>query len=315
MPHALKPMLASLANQSFDGEGWVFEIKFDGYRTIGEIKNSNVEIYSRNNISFNSRFGSIVRSLKEIKTNAILDGELVVLDKDGVSRFQLLQNYNQRQEGNLTYFVFDLLYLKEYDLRDLPLIERKNLLKEIIPAASNIKYSDHIEEKGRSFFSLCKKKGLEGIIAKKANSIYYSGQRSKEWLKIKTHKRQEAVIAGFTRGRGGRKYFGALVLGVYENGRFIYIGHTGGGFTEKSLAEVTHKLLPLIQQKSPFHEVPKTNMPVQWIKPELVCEVEFQEWTEDGHMRVPIFMGLREDKLAREVKRENPIPAIKTDGK
>ncbi len=304
MPASVKPMLATLVKESFDDKEWLFEIKWDGYRAIAEIKDAKVKLHSRNNLSFNTKFAAIAAELKSISGNTILDGEIVVVDENGKASFQLLQNYQRTGNGNIIFYVFDILYLDKYDLTELPLIERKNILKEFLPDLEKIKFSDHISEKGKEFFKLAQENSIEGIIAKKTSSVYQVNKRSRDWLKIKTSLRQEAIICGFTKPRGSRNAFGALVLGIYDNDELIYIGHTGSGFDEKSLKFVKKKLDPLITKNSPFKKIPKTNMPVTWVKPELVCEVNFSEWTDDNSMRHPIFMGIREDKNAREVTKE-----------
>lgn len=309
MPHLIEPMLSHLTDKPFDREGWFYEIKWDGYRAIAEIAKGKPLIYSRNLISFNERFPSVTNALKKIKDDVVLDGEIVILTKSGKSNFQSLQNYLTfgEADGALRYCVFDLLYHNGKDLRDFPLIERKKLLYEVIKKANTpiLIYSDHIEMQGIKFFEIATKKGLEGIMAKDGQSQYIAGKRTYSWLKIKTHLRQEVVIAGFTAPRGGRKKFGSLIIGVYQGNKLKYVGHVGGGFTEKSLEEMHKKLIPLITEKSPFENKPKTNMPVTWVLPKLVGEVSFQEWTKEGIMRQPIFQGLRIDKSPKSVKREN----------
>lgn len=311
MPHDVKPMLAKIGKGPFDDKDWIFEMKYDGYRAIAEVDKGKVELYSRNQLTFNRKFAKIAERLSALPHQAVLDGEIVVHDKDGKPKFQLLQNYQKTGKGDIYYYVFDLLYLNGYELSDLTLLDRKKLLKQIIKELGDpiILYSDHIKEEGKAFFEEVKTQQLEGIIAKKSDSLYRKGQRSSDWLKIKTSARQEAVIAGFTEPRGSRKLFGALVLGVYEKGELQYIGHTGGGFNSKSLKMMMEKLEPLIRKTSPFKKKVKTNMPVTWVKPVLVCEVSFGEWTAEGNMRHPIFEGLREDKPAKEVVREQPTNA------
>lgn len=315
MPHNIKPMLAKIKDKPFDDDDWIFELKYDGYRAIVEIEKNEVNIYSRNLNSFNTKFKPLVEKLQKLGHEAVLDGEVVILNKEGKPEFQLLQNFQKTLKGELHFYVFDLLFLNGYELFSLPLIDRKKFLKEIIEELNDpsVIYSDHVEAKGIDFFKEAQKQNLEGIIAKKADSTYQTNTRSNSWLKIKTSMRQEAVIAGFTEPRGSRKTFGALVLGVYEDGNLKYIGHTGGGFNGESLKLVMAKMKPLIRKTSPFSEKIKTNTPVTWIKPELVCEVAFSEWTDEGSMRHPIFQGLREDKEAKEVIRE--IPEKVPDGK
>jgi bifunctional non-homologous end joining protein LigD len=309
MPHRVKPMLATFVDQPFDRPDWFFEVKWDGYRAIAEIEQGNVRLYSRRLLSFETKFAAVARALKGFGHDAVLDGEIVALDAQGRSHFQLLQNYQKTGKGTLIYYIFDLLYFDGNDLREQPLRRRKELLARLLKGSSSLlRLSEHIEEKGIAFFEAAARQGLEGIIAKNAASTYREGIRSRNWLKMKVRKQQEAVIGGFTQPQGTRQRFGALVLGVYDGDDLVYIGHTGSGFDAASLQLVHSKLDPLIQSACPFKIRPKTNAPVKWVKPTLVCEVEFQNWTQDGSMREPIFLGLREDKSAREVKREMPEP-------
>lgn len=306
LPQGIQPMLATLVKAPFDHPDWLFEVKWDGYRAIAEIQDGKVSLYTRNQISLNQKFYPITESLQKFGFEAVLDGEIVVVDEQGQPNFQMLQNYQKSGRGHLLYYVFDLLFFDGHDLTNLPLITRKELLKKILPAARHIKFSDHVWEEGALFFQVVKEKGLEGIVAKHSHSAYRMGKRSRQWLKIKTQLAQEGVIAGFTEPRGGRKYFGSLVLGAYEGGELIYIGHSGGGFGAKNLKNIYERLQPLIQKECPFKIEPATNALVTWVKPELVCEVTFAGWTEEGLMRHPVFSRLREDKAAREVGRETP---------
>ncbi len=302
IPHDIQPMLATLVDEPFDKKDWIFEIKWDGYRAIAEI-DKEIKLYSRYGNLFNEKFSEIVEGLKKFGHRAVLDGEIVALDTEGRSQFQLLQDYMKNKKGKLVYYVFDILWLDGKDLRELPLVERKKILKDTLPEISNIKYSDHVAEKGREFFQVATKKGLEGIIAKDGTSSYVES-RTKSWQKIKNVNEQEVVIAGFTEPRQSRKYFGALVLGVYDHGKLIYVGHSGSGFDESSLADLSKKMKPLITKECPFEVIPKTNEPATWIKPKLVGQIKFSEWTNEGIMRQPIFLGLREDKEAKDVRRE-----------
>lgn len=304
MPHDIKPMLATLADKPFDDKDWIFEIKWDGYRGVAEVDHGKVKLYSRNLLPFNDDYPTIVESLKQIKHTAILDGEIVGLDENGIPRFQLMQNMKGRKSPDIHYCVYDIIHLDGHDLTSLPLIERKEILQSILPDLPNVRFSDHVVENGKAFFEQARANKLEGIIAKEAQSPYRIGKRSTEWLKVKTSMRQEAVIAGFTEPRGARKHFGALVLGLYEGKEFKYIGHSGGGFNSESLQSIYEKLKSLVQKESPFKGKVPTNMPVTWVKPELVCEIQFGEWTDEGYMRHPIFQGLREDTKAKDVIRE-----------
>lgn len=305
-PYFIEPMLSTLVKEPFTNKDWVFEIKWDGYRAIADIRDEEVKLYSRKGNSFVSKYPKVVEALKQLKFEAVMDGEVTIIDENGKPDFQALQNYSENTSGSLIYYVFDLLYLEKHNLMDLPLYKRKEILSKIISENDAIKISSHIEEKGEDFFELAKKEGLEGIIAKRKDSKYQAGFRGRDWLKIKTHNRQETVIGGFTEPKGGRKFLGALVLGVYKNKELTYIGHTGGGFNEESIKKVYEKLVPLKTDKSPFKEEPKTNTKVTWVEPKIICEVSFSNWTEGGHMRQPIFEGLREDKNPKEVKIELP---------
>ncbi len=304
MPHAIKPMLATLVKEPFDHPDWIFELKWDGYRAIAEVRDGAVSLYSRNQISLAKKFQPVTESLKEFRFDAVLDGEIVVVDDQGEPRFQMLQDYQKTSKGHLIYYVFDLLHFEGHDLTNLPLLRRKELLKKILPSTPKIKFSDHVLKDGTLFFNVVRGKGLEGIMAKHSQSVYRIGTRSRHWLKVKTRLTQEGVIAGFTEPRGSRKYFGTLVLGAYAGNKLIHIGHSGGGFGAGLLKEIRDKLTPLIQKECPFEVVPESNSPVTWVKPELVCEVAFQGWTDEGLMRQPVFLRLREDKDAREVVRE-----------
>ena len=304
IPHEVRPMLATSVQEPFDDPDWLFEIKLDGYRCIAELESGRVQLYSRNNISFNKRFATVVRSLETLHLDAVFDGEVVSLDDKGRSYFQLLQNNQRTGQGNISYFVFDLLFLNGEDLRHEPLVTRKEMLRDLLPDLPDIRFSDHIMEYGKQFFELARQNNLEGIVAKRTDSQYQTGKRSRDWLKIKIRLQQEAVICGFTEPRGSRKNFGSLVLGVYEDDQLVYIGLAGGGFDEMGLKEFHATLLQLVQPHSPFKQRVKTDMPVQWVKPVLVCEVEFAEWTDENVMRQPIFLGLREDKDPMAVVRE-----------
>ncbi len=234
------PMLATLVENAFNDKDWIFEVKWDGYRIIAHIEKDLVNLLSRNTQNYNSDFSPIVEELLNIKDKMILDGEVVVVDSKGRSDFQALQSYRNSGEGKLMYYVFDILKFKNRDLRKLPLTERKEILKKVLPKLGLVKYSDHIDEEGKKFFSLAKKNDLEGIIAKKKDSIYESGERTKSWQKIKILKQQEVVIGGYTKPEGKRNEFGSLLMGVHKRGKLVYVGNTGSGFDEKSLKKSKH---------------------------------------------------------------------------
>ena len=297
----IRPMLAKETDKAFDDADWLFEIKWDGYRAISEIKKGDVQLYSRNGIIFNNKYPVITNALKKIKYDAVLDGEIVVLNEAGKADFQKLQHYEENTQYPIVYYVFDLLELDGKDTCELPLTDRKKLLQQLLKNNDIIKYADHIEQAGNHFFKAAVKQGLEGVIAKKADSQYHKGVRTTYWLKIKNHRSDEVVIVGYTEPTGARQYFGALVLAVKDGNMLKYAGHTGSGFTDSDLKEIYNELAPLKTSSSPFKEKVKTNMPVTWVKPKYVCEVKFTEWTNDGKMRHPIFLRMREDKSTKDI--------------
>jgi bifunctional non-homologous end joining protein LigD len=299
----LQPMLATLTDAPFDDKDWIFEDKFDGFRMVATTEHGNVTLYSRNGKVITHTYPEIVKALHAVKGDAAIDGELVAVDKDGVSRFQLLQNA-RRHEAKLQYCAFDLMFQDGDDLRDLPLLERKNRLKSILPKHKLIAFSRHRTTFGTKFFQEADRQGLEGIMAKRADSKYQSGTRTDNWLKIKTSKRQEVVIAGFTAPRRTRPFFGALTLALREGKGWRYIGHVGAGFSHESLKELHGKLIKLKRARSPFAAKVKDEAVTTWVKPELVAEVKFTEWTSSGEMRHPVYLGLRADKRAEAVVRE-----------
>jgi bifunctional non-homologous end joining protein LigD len=315
-PRNIRPMLATLVEAPFDRPGWLFEVKWDGYRAIAEVSRDQVRLYSRAGQPFEEKFAPVVRALRDLRHEAVLDGEVVAVDRDGRSQFQLLQNYQKTGRGDLVYYAFDLLSFDGRDLRSEPLTKRKAILHRLLGRGRGVvRISDHVEGDGVAFFRAAVAAGLEGIIAKDGESPYREGVRSPAWVKVKSRHRQEAVIGGFTAPRGRRTGLGALVLGVYEGPDLVYIGHTGGGLDTAGLADLRARLDPLVRTTCPFRVKPRTNAPVTWVEPELVCEVVFQEWTHDGRMRQPIFVGMREDKPAAAVVREHPLPIAGRDEK
>jgi bifunctional non-homologous end joining protein LigD len=278
----------------------VFESKWDGFRMIASIEGGKVTLYSRNGEVVSDRYLPVAKVLEAINHDAVIDGELVALDAQGRSRFQLLQNA-LRTTANLRYCVFDIMFLDGQDLRSLPLLERKERLRNIIPKNALLSFSRHRRRQGTRYFEEAARDGEEGIMAKRATSKYLSGARSKDWLKIKTGKRQEVVIVGFTAPRRSRKYFGALVIALRDGPQCRYAGHVGTGFSHAMLEELHAKLWPLRTDKSPFQQRVKDEAVTTWVKPKLVAEVKFTEWTSAGEMRHPAFLGLREDKNPEDV--------------
>lgn len=320
MPSVIHPMLATLVDEPFSNPEWIFETKWDGFRAVCFVQNGSARFVSRNLLDMTHQYPELVDVGSQIDAkDAILDGEIVALDRDGLPRFQLLQPRVGRKKksdieallgkAKIVYFAFDLLYVDGYDLMSCSVGERKAALERILRPASFVKFSEHIVGEGEAFFAQIEKFHLEGMMAKRAAS-HYVQRRSSDWLKVKTVERSEVVVAGYTQPRGSRSHFGALVVGLYRDNKLHYVAHVGGGFNQRTLAGV-HKLMqPLRTKQSPFVDTPKTNEPVQWLKPKLVAEVKFSEWTADDHLRHPVFIGLREDKSPEQCRFE-PQRAIK----
>jgi bifunctional non-homologous end joining protein LigD len=321
-PLDIDPMLATLVDKPVDEDGWVYEVKWDGYRALGYMHDGAVEIRSRNNKSFNEKFYPVFNALKEWNIDAIVDGEIVVVNDKGVPDFGDLQNWRSEADGHLAYYLFDILWLDSRDLMNEPLHERRNILHDVVESNKHdertIKVSENFEATGSEFFALADKLGLEGIMAKREDSKYIPGLRTKDWLKIKTEKRQEAIIGGYTLNEGTNKKFSALLLGVYDGGKFQFITPVGTGFSNKLQEEILEKLKPYITKDCPFATVPDYNKPsrfrpnppkatVTWVKPQVVCEISYREKTKDGAIRHPSFKGFREDKNANEVGWETPV--------
>jgi bifunctional non-homologous end joining protein LigD len=318
MPTAIQPMKATLATEPPRGNDWLFEIKWDGVRAIAWIDGEQAHLQSRTGIRCEKQYPELAVIPHYVAARqAILDGEIAVLDETGVSRFHLIQpriaNSDPAAIARLAkttpvvYLVFDLLYLDGYDLRGVALRERKNLLRQALTETPVLKISADFAGSGEELLAAAREHGLEGIVAKRAGS-YYESKRSREWLKIKIEGEQEFVIGGFTAPQGSREYFGALVLGVYENGALTWVGNVGTGFDQKSLAELYGKLEPLVTETCPFRERPKPDAGVRYVRPELVCQVKFTNWTPDGRLRAPVFLGLRNDVRPHEVAREQADP-------
>jgi bifunctional non-homologous end joining protein LigD len=317
MPSEIHPMLAASVDDPFDGPDWLFEIKWDGYRAVAFIENGKVRLVSRNQNELTARYPELKDLAKSVKVkNAILDGEVVALDEQGRSSFSLMQQRTGFRPGGrraptnadvpVLYYAFDLLYLDGYDWRRVPLEDRKKKLASILITGDAMRYSDHYEQQGKALFEIARQKGLEGILAKKRDSAYQE-RRSSEWLKIKIRHQLEAVIGGYTEPEGSRAHFGSIVLGLYDNkGRLIHVGQAGSGFNQKSLDEIWKMLKARETKQKPFHGEVEALRKVYWVKPELVAEIEYAEWTEGAtggsgpKLRAPVFLGLRDDKDPKE---------------
>src|SRR5690606_6601363 len=302
----LQPMLATLIDAPFDDADWVFETKWDGFRVVARVDPGTASLFSRNGKNVTKDYPTIARALARVRHRAVIDGEMVALDAKGRSSFQLLQGA-KKSRARLRYCAFDLMLLDGQDLRRLPLVERKQKLKRILPQVSLIRFSRHVKRNGIRAFRAAARQGLEGVIAKHAEGHYFSGRRTREWLKIKTAQDQEAVIVGFTSPRRSRKYFGALALAVRKGDAWQYVGNTGTGFSEDDLKTIHGRLKKLVRSSKPVTgEVPNERA-IVWVRPQLVAQIKFTEWTRDGRMRHPAFIGLRTDKPASQVVRERPV--------
>jgi bifunctional non-homologous end joining protein LigD len=311
LPDFIPPQLATLVPDAPSGDDWLHELKFDGYRMVCHLHRGKARFWSRNQKDWTEKFPNLSKALKAVPaTAAILDGEVVVVDKAGRSSFQKLQQSMKGGASTFIFQIFDLIYLDGYSLTRVPLRERKALLENLLAgldAKGPLRYSDHVVGDGDRFFKQACGYGLEGIVSKLADSTYES-TRSRSWLKVKCIKRQEFVIAGYTPSKKDFPGFGSLILGVYDKGKLIYSGRVGTGFSIKQRLELQKKLDGIAQPAMPFATKPKDPglRDAHWAKPQLVGEVEFTEWTEDGAIRHPSFQGLREDKKAKDVVREEP---------
>lgn len=320
MPAKIEPMKATLVDAPFSRTGWIFENKWDGVRAVCFIRNGVVKLVSRNQKDMSIRYPELADMAKAVKgKEVILDGEIVVLDKGGRVDFQLLQSRfgltnkqeidRLRRTQKIVYYLFDLMYLDGYDLRDAILLDRKAALKSILKTSTRIKFSGHIKDNGVEFFRKAEQAKLEGIMAKNGKSKYEE-RRSNEWLKIKTQQRQEVIIVGFTEPQGSREHFGALHVAAYNGKKLQSLGHVGTGFDRKKLKELYALMRPLVTKDHPFDVEPEKpsrrnrNEITHWLKPKLVCEVSFTELTGEGRLRHPVFEGLRDDKKPSQCKIE-----------
>ena len=307
-----KPMLATLAEAVPTGGDWLYEIKWDGYRALGYVRAGEARLLSRNDNDLTARFPAVAKALAKAarSPNCVVDGEVCALDADGRPSFSAMQQ--GKPDTPIVYAVFDLLELDGVPILDRPLTERRERLEELLDADQKTIQISAAFDDGEGLYEAALERRLEGVMAKRRGSRYLEGKRSRDWLKVKTHGREEFVICGWTKGQGKRAgRFGSLVLGTYRGKELHWIGNCGTGFTERDIDELLTKLEPLRRDACPFPVEPK--MPkirkgdVVWVEPKLVCEVEFAEWTHDGHLRAPSFQGLREDKPAEAVRREQPV--------
>jgi bifunctional non-homologous end joining protein LigD len=326
MPRVIHPMLATLVDRAFDDPQWLYEIKWDGYRAIAFLDGGPLRLVSRNQNELTAAYPELSSIGDYVKARtAILDGEIVALDEQGRPSFSLMQQrtgigaggrriQRTRDDVPVVYYVFDLIYLDGYNLMQADLEQRKDLLASTLAQNDLIRYSDHYIGNGKALFEAAAQRKLEGIVAKRRGSCYLQ-KRSREWLKIKIVKQQECVIGGYTDPRGARENFGSVVLGLYDDeGKLIHVGHAGSGFTQDSHAALWKRLHALETKRSPFFGKVESTRLVHFVKPELVAEIKFTEWTHEGQsggtkMRAPVFEGLRFDKKPTECKFEIPASA------
>jgi bifunctional non-homologous end joining protein LigD len=325
MPDAIEPMKASIIDRPPHGDDWLFEIKWDGVRAIAFVENEEVRLQGRSGLRSERQYPELAVLPHHLAARqAVLDGEIAVLDAKGVSRFHLIQPRIANSDPNavahlvrstpVVYFAFDLLYLDGYDLRAVPLATRRELLEQVLEPGAVVRISAAFPGAGETLLDAARENGLEGIVAKHGRSTYES-RRSREWLKIKIVTEQEFVIGGFTEPQGDRDHFGALVLGINKDGKLHWVGNVGTGFDHKLLAHLAARLKPLITATCPFAERPKPDRGMTWVKPELVCQVKFSNWTPDDRLRAPVFLGLRNDVPAPDVARETPAELLASSAK
>jgi len=316
MPPVIRPMLATSITRPFDDPEWLFEIKWDGYRAVAFIDDNTVRLVSRNQNDLTSQYSELRTLSQSVNAKrAVLDGEIVALDEKGRPSFSLMQQRTGFRPGGhripgragvtVLYYVFDLIYLDGYDLHRVNLEQRKQALAQITTPGDLMRYSDHYPEKGKALFEVARQRGLEGIVAKHRNSCYEE-RRSREWLKIKVTQTLECVIGGYTEPEGSREHFGSIVLGLYDKqGRLVHVGQAGTGFDQKGIREMWARLKKLETNQNPFYGRVEALRKVYFVKPELVAEIKFSEWTHETHeggpkLRAPVFLGLRHDKSPKE---------------
>jgi bifunctional non-homologous end joining protein LigD len=323
MPSTIRPMLATSIERPFDSDEWLYEIKWDGYRSVAFLEDGKLRLASRNQNDMTALYPELADLPRSVRAQqAVLDGEVVAVDEQGRPSFSLMQQRTgvrhgpfrapERTEVPVLYYAFDLIYLNGYDFHRVDLEQRKQLLREIISPGGNLHYSDHQIAQGTALFEVARQRGLEGIVAKRRKSCYEE-KRTREWLKIKITREIECVIGGYTEPEGSREFFGSLVLGLYNNkGQLIHVGQAGTGFDRKMLADLWKLLEKLETKTNPFYGPVEADRKVHWVKPELVAEIRFTEWTHETKegglkLRAPVFLGLREDKDPRECTLESQL--------
>ena len=315
----VEPMKAKLVDKAPPGE-WIYEIKFDGFRALAIRARASVRLFSRNNKDLGQKFPSIVAGLSKLKAeDLIIDGEIVALNEKGLSSFQLLQAYDLGDKRpSIVFYAFDLLRLNGNDLRSRPISERKSELEKLLKKApENVRFSASLEGDVHTLLQSAREVGLEGLIGKRKDSKYEDGKRSGAWIKLKISNEQEFVIGGYTEPKGGRAFFGSLLVGYFEGQKFLFAGKVGTGFTDASLKAVYRKMAENTAELCPFANLPEPRgsryspgltasemKRCSWVKPKLVCQIKFTEWTRDSKLRHPVFLGLREDKPPTQVRRE-----------
>ncbi len=319
-PTSLKPMTASLADKPFNKEGWVFEPKMDGIRAIAFIQDGAVTLKSRNDLDLTRQFPNIAASLANYKGDFVLDGEIIALNEKGRPSFQHLQQrsglnrsktHNSENQAPIFYYIFDIIYCQGRSLEDEVLTERRRTLIEQIKPTQNIRIIEQFDTDGESAYEACVANELEGVVGKRTDSTYEVGRRSKNWLKVKSTSSAEFLICGYTEGTGSRNHtFGSLLLGMHdEHGKLVYVGGVGTGFDDKKLTALMKMMKPLIISKCPFGKKPPGKLNPTWVKPEIIAEIKFAEWTQDKILRAPVFLRLRDDINSDEVK---PTPVVET---
>jgi bifunctional non-homologous end joining protein LigD len=316
MPSIIRPMLATSIEKPFDSEEWLYEIKWDGYRSVAFLEEGNLRLVSRNQNDMTALYPELADLPAAVHArNAVLDGEVVAIDEQGRPSFSLMQQRTGIRHGRfrapghtevpVLYYAFDLIYLDGYDLHRIDLEQRKRLLHAIIRPGSNLQYSDHQVAQGIALFQVARQRGLEGIVAKRSKSCYEE-KRTREWLKIKITREIECVVGGYTEPEGSREFFGSLVLGLHnDKGQLIHVGQAGTGFDRKMLGDLWKILEKLQTKTNPFYGPVEADRKVQWVRPELVAQIRFTEWTHETNqgglkLRAPVFLGLREDKAPIE---------------